>query len=104
MKEYILQDNEDYRDFLCRVLDGQSVDVIQLLTALLEIVITEIQGRSFILTLTVMPGQVGISITHNGGAIKETILNVVEDQVEDLHYRHLNNDCHTLKISKRIFS
>lgn len=102
MKEYILQDNEDYRDFLYRVLDGQSIDVIQLLTILLEIVITEIQGLNFILTLTLRPNQVDIAITHNGGAIKESILNIVEDQVEDLHYRHLKNDCHTLKICKSL--
>ena len=64
--------------------------------------VLEIKDRTFILTLTIRPNQVDIAITHNGDAIKESILNIVEDQVEDLHYRHLQNDCHTLKICKEI--
>ena len=100
-KEYTLQEGEDYMDFLYRALQGQaSDDRIQLLAILLEIVITELQGYSFTLSLVPKPQEIDMIITHNGHAIKDSIMQIIDNQVSYLRYQHPAKDRHVLKLCK----
>ena len=88
-------------DFLHRVLQGQaSDDMIQLLAIVLELVITELQGRDFTLGLAPKPQEIDVAIAHDGRAIKKELMQIIDAQVNRLRYQHLAEDRHVLKFCK----
>ena len=101
--EYRLTKDEDYRDFLSRTLKGQ-VDKksYQLFIILLELIITEVKESTYSLTLTLKTKEIDLTISHKGNGIKDSILNIIDDQVDYLRYRRLAKDSHQLKIRKNI--
>ena len=101
--EFTINKGEDFRDFLFRVLGGLTdKDSLQLFVILLEIIVTELKEPDYTLSLSIKPQEIGIAITHSGRAIKESILNIIDDQVDHLRYQHKSRDFHVLKIRKKI--
>lgn len=99
--EYTLTNNEDFRDFLCKALKKQTdANSFQLFTVLLEIVVSEIKDRDYKLSVNCSPQEIIITIAHHGKAIIDSILRIVDDQVDRLRYRHITRDLHELKINK----
>jgi hypothetical protein len=102
-KEYVLQQNESYMDFLQRALGEQaSGNQVKMIDVLLEIIIPEISAASYSLTLCHQAGEINIAVSHSGKPIKSDILGILKDQTDRLHYRHQSKDRHTLKISMNI--
>ena len=101
-KNYTLQDGQDYADFIYHSLHGQaSEETIQLLTVVLELVITELQGSKSVLNLALKPQEIEITIAHDGRAIKQDLMQIIDDQVSRLHYLHLAKDRHILTVCCR---
>jgi len=102
-KVYTLNEGEDYRDFMDRALEGTSdKEMHQLLIVLLELIITGMKDATYSITLHATTEKIDITITHNGNAIKSTIIDIVDDQVDYLYYRHQSKDCHILKFCKEV--
>lgn len=100
--EFVLERNESCRGFLQRSLDERvNADKVQLFTILLEIIIPEVRESDFSLSLNRHADGIDITITHHGKAIKDNILDLVDDQVDSLRYRHLTKDHHVLILSKK---
>jgi len=91
--DYLLNKDEDYRDFTNRALKGQIDDKkLQLFIILLEIIVTEIGTAAYSIVITVKPKEITIHIIHQGNAIKNNILAIIDDQVDYLHYYHQAHD------------
>ena len=99
--EYIQTNNEDFRDFLCRTLKNQTdARSLQLFTVLLEIIVSEIKNRDYKLSVNCSPQEIIITISHHGKAIIDSILRIIDDQVDRIRYRHITKDHHVLKMNK----
>ncbi len=102
-KVYTLNEGEDYRAFMDRALKGTTDnEVHQLLVVLLELIITGMKDAAYTVTLHATTEKIAITIVHNGNAIKSTIIDIVDDQVDYLYYRHKTKDSHILKFSKEV--
>ncbi len=99
--EYILEDNESYRDFIHRALQGKtSEDNLQLFVVLLEMVIPEINLSTYTISCSCEAAEISLTIHHSGKAIKKNMINIIDDQVDYLLYQHASKDSHILKLKK----
>jgi len=100
---YTLSQNENYKDFLCRTLEGQvSSEQLQLFVFLLELIVSEECVTTYSVILIFDAGEVTIEFTHQGRAIKKNIIDIIDDQVDYLHYQHKTKADYILKFRKRI--
>lgn len=102
--EYTLNEGKDYNDFLHRVLNGKvDEDVLQLLVILVEMIVTELKNSNYSLSIVLNGKVVRMTIAHQGNAVNDSILNIVDDQVDHLYYRHDSKKSHVLVLHKRIY-
>ncbi len=101
--DYVLGNDEHYKDFLQRALQGKIDDKkLRLFTILLELIITEVKSSTYDMTLTVNEKEIAITINHQGSKINNNLMDIIDDQVDYLHYQH-KKDNHTLRIKKFIY-
>ncbi len=99
--EYILKDNEPCKDFIHRALQGKtSEDNLQLFVVLLEMIISEINLSAYTISCSCEAEGITFSINHCGKSIKKNLINIIDDQVDYLHYQHVRKDKHFLKLKK----
>ncbi len=101
--DYTLNANEDFKDFIHRTLQGKiDQDKLQMFIFLMEMIVTEMGSSAYSVTLHVDDDEVDVSIVHQGRAIKKNIIDIIDDQVDHLHYRHQTKDSHILKLRKKV--
>ncbi len=101
--DYTINKDETCRGFMYRALQGKTEDDnINLITFLLEMIVSEIKENAYSIFLNVNSEEVTITVEHHGKAIKNNILDIINDQMDYLHYQHQTKDSHKLKIQYRI--
>lgn len=103
--EYILNENEDFKDFVNRALRGCVVDdLLRMLIFILEIVATEKIIVKCSISIVENADYVTMEIGHQGNALKKNILDIIDDQVDYIYYSEKNKKQYVLKIRKTYIS
>ncbi|MCR4604202.1 MAG: hypothetical protein K5683_11835 [Prevotella sp.] len=103
MDNITLNENEDYRDFVCRTLKGKvEEDFQEFFIFLLGMIITEVGTPAYSVSLTVRSKEITLSISHRGNPIRDNIISIINNQVDSLRYRYLSKTGYMLKIRKKI--
>ncbi len=103
MRTYTIYEDETCSDVICQSLEGLVDDVYQKpLMILLEMIVTEIRITPYNICVDVKSGKIAIRISHQGQAIKNDIIALIDDQVDYLYYQHLTKRSHILNIKKKV--
>ncbi len=100
---YTLTENEDYKDFVNRALKGLVVDdLLSIFVFVLEVVATEKTVVECSMSVDKKAEEISVEIVHHGNAIKKNILDIIDDQVDYIHYSNQSKDSHRLKVRKTV--
>ncbi len=100
--DFTPNENESYKDFIYRSLKGQIDEKeLKLIVVLAEIIVTELRKSPYTMSISTKPEEITICFAHKGKAIKENIINIIDNQVDYLHYYHESKDDHILRIRIR---
>lgn len=97
----VLAEGEKCGDFLARVLEGRVGESwLRIGTAILEIIVTELQERQFQLSAQLEDDGLAIRVEHGGRILGGIVFDSIRDFVDSVDYVHKNNKSHVLTIKK----
>ena len=102
-RKYTSDVGEDYKSFLNRVFaDQPDTEPLRIVSMLAEIIVTELHGLSYQLSAIADPKGLSLTVSHDGHPIDGRMVKVIEDSIDEAHYRHDRQGHHELTIRRNI--
>ncbi len=101
MTHFILEANEDCKRYMARIMTNTNwEDWEPMGCTLLEIIVNDLNGQEFNVSTDLASDEIKMTITHNGKALRDITIKLIDDYVDYLHYTHENRNCHLLTMRK----
>ena len=102
-RKYTSDDREDYKSFLSRVFADQAdAEPLRIVSVLTEIIVTELHGQPYQLSAIADPKGLTLTVIHEGHPIDGRMVKVIENGIDEAHYRHDRQGRHELTIRRNI--
>ena len=102
-KNYILDYDEDYLEFVRRVIDEQSDrEPLRIVEQLTEIAVGELKDRPCDISAVVSDKRMKVTIRHNGRPIDERMVMVMGNHTDHVDYHPESDDAWELVIRRDI--
>ncbi len=100
VKHFELAEREDYKAFLHRILAKWPQEQVAKISAMLELIITELHDRTYSLTASVNNNEIEFVFIHQGKLLDKMMLHIIDDLFDKTRYHQEDRNHHklTLKI------